>query len=197
MKKIALFLLINLLLFINTSSPVVAQQKKQIILSGAVEVNVPRTPDEVTAYLVKMKAIMQEYDQLGNQLMLVVMTGAPSPQAANNARNEWVRLANKIDAIAPPTEINASHKQLAASLRKSSNFLVSIANVGPDQKQQALTAMIPVVSDLMTAATSYQQGVNSVITRMGLDPSLNPLGSQSASSGSNLNNLLKMPGIGF
>lgn len=195
MKKILAFILFAIFLFTNSNTTVLAEQKKPLILSGGVQMNVPKTPDEVTAYLIKMKAIMQEYDQLGSQLMLVVMSGSPSPQAANNARNEWIRLANKIDAIAPPTEVTASHKQLAASLRRSSSFLVSIANVGPDQKQQVLTSMVPVVSDLMTSATSYNQGITSVINRMGLDPSLNPLGAN-GSMNSSLPNMGGMGGLG-
>lgn len=176
MKKLLVIPILVMLLTVAINTTLAEDKREKVVLYGGVVANVPKTPEEVTQYLIKMKAIMREYEQLANSLMTALMSGGQSAQLADSARTEWIRLANKIDSIAPPSEVSASHKQLAASLRRSSQFLTSIAGVSADQKQQVLTAMVPVISDLAASATSYQQRVSVVIKQMGLDPALNPLG---------------------
>lgn len=203
MKKICVISIIFLLL-ITILLPASAKDtnkdkgNNKVILYGGVQTTVPKTPDEVTAYLIKMKAIMKEYETLSNQLLTVLMSGNVTPNSADSAINEWTRLANKIDSLMPPTELTASHKQLASALRRSSAFLSSSTTLSTEQKQQLLTSMVPVVSDLANSAMAYQKGVSIVINKMGLDPSLNPLGtgdSLNASGTLNFGNFL--PNLNF
>lgn len=201
MKKILIICsLIAFFAGLTTSAMAQVTENKKIVLQGSVSTNVPRTPAEVQAYLIKMNAIMKEYETLSTQLMIILMTGSQSPGMADAAKNEWIRLANKIDAIVPPAEIKDSHKRLADSLRRSNQFLTSMSGYSAEQKQQILVNLMPVVSDLSQSVQVYHNGVASVITSYGLDPSLNPIGatgSINASSGGlgimgsgiNLNNL--------
>ena len=167
---------------------------QRIILQGGVEKNVPRTPSEITAYLVEMKKIMKEYEVLSNQLVMILMSGSNTPQAASKARNEWIRLANKIDKIVPPAELNDSHSRLASSLRNSSKFVSLVGDAKAEQKNQVLMGLMPVVSDLSQSALYYNQGVNTVISQHGLDPSLSPLGPQGEISGAGIMNGLDSMG---
>ena len=182
----------------STINPTKAQQEenRSFKLYGGVEQNVPRTPEEVTAYLIKMKAIMKEYDTLSTQLMMALVSGNKSSQLAESARNEWIRLAIKIDNTIPPAELNQSHKQLADSLRRTNSFLTTLHGYNASQKQDILLALTPVVSDLAGAALSYSTGVSTVISYYKLDPSLNPLGIDGSINPGNLGGLGNFGNLG-
>jgi hypothetical protein len=205
MRQHILFFVIFIAIFGFTLS-VGAQtsSNQRIILQGGIEKNVPKTPAEITDYLKKMNLIMKEYDQLSQQLMLVLMTGNQSAQTATNARNQWIILAKKIETTIPPAELKSPHLQLASSLRRTSQFLQSIQGANASQKQQILSSLTPVVLDLSKATSSYSNGVNLVINQYGLDPSLNPLGTNGSinagglglGSGINLNGI-NLQDLGF
>lgn len=209
MKKSIVYIIL-IMIMLTSSLCVCAQQR--IILQGGIQQNVPVTPSEVGAYLIQMKAIMKEYEALSNQLIGVLNIGVANKGASNYGIDEWIRLANKIDSLPPPKELTTSHKQLASSLRRSSQFLYSLKSGGNNQ-QQVLMGLMPVVSDLSQAGMQYQQGVDIVINRMRLNPSLNPLGQSSGltssqgginmqslksiMSGLNLNNLNSGSNLGY
>ncbi|MEW5819176.1 MAG: hypothetical protein AB1782_03210 [Cyanobacteriota bacterium] len=183
MKKFMIIMVVMSIFMTIITCDITLAQQKRVVLQGGVSTSVPRTPSEVKEYLVKMNAIMKEYDALSQQLLLVLMTGTRSPAVADTARSEWIRLANKIDKIVPPTELKISHAALAEALRNSNSFLTSWGNVDASQKNQILTAMVPVVTQLGSATNLYSQSCAQVINSYGLDPSLNPLSPQGAIGG--------------
>lgn len=190
MKKLVLAALIFALVGMST---VQVQAQQKIILQGGVSQSVPKTPSQVQNYLVKMKGIMGEYDALSQKLMPIMMMGNTNKSVANSARNEWVRLARKIQATTPPQELKYAHINLAKSLNRSSKFLIGMAGANASQKQQVLNAMVPIVQDLQQSTSTYSANCSTVIASYGLDPSLNPLGANGAING---NAMAGMGGMG-
>lgn len=196
MKKLVLLTLLCALITF-AGGPVPAQQSSQrVVLQGGVTENVPRTPSEVQTYLINMKQIMGEYEALSQKLMPMMMLGNTNPSVAGTARNEWVRLARKIQTLTPPAELKNAHIALAASLNRSSKFLIGMAGARPDQKQQILNALIPVVSDLQQSTNTYSTSCSVVIASYGLDPSLNPLGANGAMNSGGMGGLAGLGGMG-
>src|SRR6187402_3356679 len=70
-----------------------------------------KTPQEMTAYLIKMKAIIKRYDETVMGMVLGANGVNNSPEAMTAAGKKTQQLANDIRAIKPPEQMAESHGQ--------------------------------------------------------------------------------------
>lgn len=141
-------------------------------LKGGIEVNVPKTPDEVASYLRKMRRIIQSYTTTA---VATLMPNGGSPRldmaTMESGRSQTIDMIAQIRAIVPPADLKDKHNQLAATLAEVNDLMVNPPVGGG---MEALGTVGPLISKVFNTFESYHTGVTACIAYYGLSPSLDP-----------------------
>lgn len=147
-----------------------AGSKSPLLLTGGVEENVPRTPDDVAKYLRRMKEIINQYDRVVASTLLG-STGLNTDQASIDvARQETQQLISRIRATIPPADLKETHGRLADTMSAVGSFLSMGGGGGFD----VLTKCMALTGEVHTTMDDYHRGVTACISHYGLAASLDP-----------------------
>ncbi len=142
-------------------------------LQGGVSVNVPRTPEAVAQYLLKMRGIIQQYESVAISTLLG--TGGQlqiNEQSTAQVRSNTIDLINRIQSIIPPAELKNEHLALAATMANIGNVL----NAGPGSIEPA--SAFALLGNLHQTLEHYHTGVLTCIAYYGLSLQYDPFGAE-------------------
>jgi hypothetical protein len=150
--------------------------KLKMPLQGGVVENVPYTPEGVTKYLIKMRAILQRYRTLAIQQILGEGGLLGAAQNVESLRQETLAMINRIRTTIPPNDLKREHNELASTLGIVSEYVhnPSLAGHGFD----AINNVAPVLEQLNTTLSRYHAGVKECIAYYDLSSDLDPFGGE-------------------
>lgn len=166
---------------LSTMQPTVG---KTLMLQGGVQETVPKTPEEVANYFIKMKRIINQYDQVAVAALLNSSGGLNTdPDSINSARVETLTLVNRIRSIVPPAELKQTHETLATSMAHVGDFMANGTQAG----LMALPRALGLISELKTSMDTYHTGVMECINNYHLELSYDPFSGENAETKAQLN----------
>ncbi len=136
--------------------------------------NAPRTPDEVTKYLIKMRKIIDQYDKVVVGILMGSSGLNTDQNSIGQAKDQTMVLSGQINAIVPPAQVKTAHGQLANTLNAVAAFLTT----GADGTPASLLAAMSLSSQVHSTLESYHNGVLQVIASYNLSSSLDPFGGE-------------------
>ena len=142
----------------------------KFVLQGGVEEKAPETPDEITAYLKKMKAIISEFDNS----ILGMMSGGmlnQDPSTMENAKASLLSFITRVRTTTPPAQLKAAHGALADSMG-TLNGIIDQVQTNP---MGALGSIMGFQSQWFASMERYHTGVKNCIAYYHLSPSLDPV----------------------
>ncbi len=145
-----------------------------IPLKGEVTENVPKTPEAVGRYLLKMRSVLDEYQELVANT-LIGGGSIINSETVGSARDQFVDMIKTIRSITPPEQLHNRHYQLASTL---ANVEEIIANPGAKYGNAfvALQQLGPLVNQMQETLNSYHTGVKNCLAYYHLGPEYDPLG---------------------
>lgn len=155
-----------------------------IPLKGEVSENVPKTPEEVGKYLLKMRAVLDEYQELVANTL--IGSGASiNTESVGSARDQFVDMIKTIRSITPPEQLHNRHFQLAFTLAKVET-VISNPSAAYGNAFVALQQLGPLVNQMQETLNSYHTGVKNCMAYYHLGPEYDPLGGNHAATQSRL-----------
>lgn len=153
-------------------------------LKGEVSENVPKTPEEVGKYLLKMRAVLDEYQELVASTL--IGSGASiNTESVGSARDQFIDMIKTIRSISPPAQLHNRHYQLASTL---ANVETVIANPSAAYGNAfvALQQLGPLVNQMQETLNRYHTGVKNCMAYYHLGPEYDPLGGNHSATQSRL-----------
>lgn len=146
--------------------------KLNMPLKGGIEENVPYTPEEVTNYLIKMRAIVQRCRMLAAQgnldasgLMNVMMN-------LQSHQQDFLSMTKRIRVTIPPRDLKETHNDLAIALGEITEVMINPQSVlsGGDPT----TEIVGRSENLDRALSHYHVAVKDCIAYYRLSDDLDP-----------------------
>src|SRR5271154_5848031 len=137
----------------------------------------PATPDDIAAYLRKMRGVLQNYQSTA---MSDIFHGGSKVNMQNvdpsQVRGDTEGMIDNIRSIVPPKVLASQHYKLADALSAIRNLLA------PDRANPLaeISKITPAMTYLNRTMQNYHAGVKDVIAQYGLSESLDPLGNENA-----------------
>ncbi|MBY0357634.1 MAG: hypothetical protein K2W82_06500 [Candidatus Obscuribacterales bacterium] len=143
---------------------------RPLVLMGGVEENVPKTPEDVSKYLRRMKEIINQYDRLVASTLLNGSTLNVNPESIEIARQQTQQLISQIRSTIPPVDLKESHGKLADTMGNVSRLLDGGSGGGLGTLAQSMA----VAQEVPSTMNTYHQAVMQCIAFYGLSPTLDP-----------------------
>ncbi len=142
-------------------------------LEGGVVMNVPKTPEDVAAYLQHMRTIIHDYEKVAVDTLLGGGTLNINPATIETSRGHSLEVIQRIRVTTPPAELTVAHNQLAETMVAVGEFLERPGGAAGGGLT-ALTQLQPLLSRLHGSLNRYHSGVRNCIAFYGLSPDLDP-----------------------
>lgn len=149
--------------------------KGSFVLTGGVEENVPRTPDDVAKYLRRMKVIINQYDRVATSTLMGASGANTDPASMSAAREQTLQFISQIRSTIPPADLKEAHGRLASTMADVSSLL--------DGSSSGLVGMgkgLALVSEVHNTMDGYHDGVRRCISSYGLPANLDPFSDEDA-----------------
>jgi len=142
-------------------------------LEGSVVMNVPKTPEDVAAYLMHMRSIIHDYERVAVDTLIGGGGISISPASIEASRGQSLELIRRIRLTTPPAELTVAHNQLADTMAAVGDFLERPGGAAGGGLS-ALTQLQPLLGRLHGSLDRYHSGVSNCIAYYGLSPDLDP-----------------------
>lgn len=155
-------------------------------LQGGVSMDAPHTPEQVTKYLLTMRGIIHDYEQIAVSSLLGADGGVRMDAGSISAvQNHTLSMIQQIRATVPPYELKNKHNELASTLAYVSPYIENPFQAGSGI--EALSQLAPVLSRLHDTLERYHSGVRNCMAYYNLDPKLDPFYGESEDAKQRLN----------
>lgn len=169
---------------LTPSTPIYGASTQQgFVLQGGVQENVPKTPQEVENYFVRMKRIITDYNQVAVSILLGSGGLNTDPASIEAARVQTLALVARIRDIVPPEELKMTHATLATAMGDVGDFLATGSQAG----LMALPRAMGLIGSLQSSMDRYHSGVMQCINNYHLELSCDPFSGEDAATKQRLN----------
>lgn len=135
---------------------------------------VPKTPEEISDYLLKMRRIIDRYDSTVAGTLLGSGGINSDASSINSGVSETQRLVMDINMTIPPAELKMTHGRLASTLNEVNTFL-SRGAADP----ASLMAATSLCGKVHSTLEGYHSGVLQVMAKNNISAALDPFAGES------------------
>jgi hypothetical protein len=152
------------------ASPAPAWDEATVSVQSAV----PKTPEEISDYLRKMRKIIDRYDSTVANTLLGSGGIRSDASSISSGVSETQRLVSDINLTIPPAELKLTHARLASTLNEVNNF-ISRGAADP----ASLMAATSLCGKVHSTLEGYHSGVLQVMAKNNISAALDPFAGES------------------